>query len=199
MGFAAPLMAIATIGSAAVGGVESYEAGQAQAAALEEQKKQVAAQTRSKQIQDLERVNQTLGNQMVVGAASGYDLSSTSFNAVSMDTMQKYEQDRDADALSASYQQSAIDQQIENAHSAGTMGLVSGVLQAGSAAVNLYGNKLFGGGSGKGNARQQIGGMLKQNEMAQAGIGGMGNSINIGLNYNPYGGMRPLFDGGFHA
>ena len=109
MGFAAPLMAIATIGSAAVGGVESYEAGQAQAAALEEQKKQVAAQTRSKQIQNLERVNQTLGNQMVVGAASGYDLSSTSFNAVSMDTMQKYEQDRDADALSASYQQSAID------------------------------------------------------------------------------------------
>ena len=79
------------------------------------------------------------------------------------------------------------------------MGLVSGALQAGSAAVNLYGNKLFGGGSGMGSAKQEVGGMLKQNEMAQAGIGGMGNSMNIGLSYNPYGGMRPLFDGGFNA
>jgi hypothetical protein len=143
-----PIMAAMSVGSAAIGGVESYEAGQAQAASLEEEKKQVASQTRSKQIQNLERVNQTLGNQMVIGSASGYDLSSTSFNAVSADTMNKYEQDQNADLLSASYQNDAINQQIDNAKSSGDMGLASGFLSAGGAMANLYGNNLFAGASG---------------------------------------------------
>jgi hypothetical protein len=181
--FALPIMAIASIGSAAVGGIEAYQSSEAQEAALEEQKKQVAAQTRSKQIQNLERVNQTLGNQLVIGSASGYDLSSTSFNAVSEDTLNKYAQDKDADALSASYQQSAIDQQIENAQSAGTMGLAGGFLQAGSAAIDLYGNKLF---PSHADAKTAIGKQLAGNQMAEAGVGGVGTAMDVGLNYNAY-------------
>tara|TARA_R110000796_G_scaffold132028_5_gene247520 strand:- start:2745 stop:3338 length:594 start_codon:yes stop_codon:yes gene_type:complete len=191
MGISAGVMlgisAAASIGSAVVGGVEGSMAAASRTQALQQQMKEVESQTRAKQISHLRNVNETMGRQMVIGAANGYDLSSGSFNAVTKDTMDKYEEDENADLLSENYQKEAIDQQISNAKSAGTMSVVQGVIGAAGSAANLFGNKLFSSASSP-NASQSMGQVLQSNEMAE--VPGSQSTLNNAMSQFR---QRPLF------
>lgn len=133
------------IGGAIFGGVERSEESSAQTAALQQQLKELEISTKQKQIQNMQRLNNVMGNQMVIGASSGYELSSTSFNALSKEDLDNYAEDKNADALSMSFQKQAIDQQINNAQSAGEMGMLSSGISALGTGMNLWGNKLFEG------------------------------------------------------
>lgn len=170
MGISAAIMGI-TAGISAASeiykGVEGEKSATATQQALQSELKQTESQTRAKQIQNLERVNSTMGSQMVVGAANGYDLSSTSFNAVTADTMDKYEQDRNANALSQVYKSEAIDQQISNSKAQGQAALFGGITGAVGEGINLFGNEL--------------GGAMQESEPSS------GSPIpQIGINYQQY-------------
>ena len=160
-------------------GIEGQRSAEATETALRERTKQVESQTRAKQINDMERTNQTLGSQMVIGAANGYDLSSTSFNAVSADTLDKYEQDRNADLLSENYQKQAIDAQIQNAQSQGTAALWGGILKTAGTAANMYGNELFSSSS-SGAASALGNSSAVTSDFQQASL------PRIGLDYDSY-------------
>ena len=178
------ITAIASAGSAIAGGIEGSMASAARTQALQQQMVEVESQARAKQLAHLRQVNQTLGRQALIGASNGYDLSSTSFAAVSLDTMNKHEEDRNADLLSENYQKQAIDQQIENSKSSGTMSLVNGALGAAKSVTNLFGNKLFESAQGS-NASTAISHQLQKNEMAELPGGNQMNNAMSSYRQSP--------------
>lgn len=180
-----PMGAVAVAGSV-VSGISGMFGANAKASALEERKSQIAAQSKAQQLKQYKQLNNTLSTQMLVGSSDNYDLSSTSFNAVSEDTINNFAQDRNATLLSESYQQSALNQQIDNAESQGTMSMLSGLTKAAGTAAQLYGGSSNpssdSGGSFKG--RDETEKMLKNHEMESAGLSNYGISLNYESQFN---------------
>jgi len=136
--------------------IAQYEAAQTRESALTEELQQQQSAAKQQQINRLKQVNNTLGQQELIGATQGYDLSSTSFNTVSMQTINDYAEDNDADMLSENFKEQAINQQIQNAGAQGTQAIIGGIFSGIQQGVDLYGDKLFGSKSSSGaGARMQ--------------------------------------------
>lgn len=141
----------AAVGSGAgsiFSGFLGNEGEKARQQALEQQKHEIEMQTISQQTQLMEKTNKTMAAQLTQAASSGYDLSSTSFNAVSKDTLDMYEQDRNGLELSKYYKEQSLDAGIAASKAAGTADIVGGITSAAKEGIDLYGGSLFGGSSG---------------------------------------------------
>ena len=105
-----------------------------QALDLREQQEEIAAVSRENQrAQEIQRV---ISTQTANQAASGVSLSSPSFNAIQMNSINEFAQDEKLDALNFQFQKAAIDQQKSNVDTSFMGNLAGNLIDAASFYTN---------------------------------------------------------------
>lgn len=143
------------LGSGVLAASESLEAAHAREAALNQRLKQIQAQTRQNQINNMDRVNHMMATQTAIAAANGGALSGpSSLNTIQMDTLNEFAKDENAEALNLSFQTQAIDQAKQNAQAAGWIGAGQGIFKA---AIGAVGAIPVGGAAAAAQAGSAVG------------------------------------------
>lgn len=127
---------IASVAATMGEGIEGAQAAQARQNALDIRLRQEQDAMRQQQINQTRKVNNVLATQNVMAATRGESLSSPSFSAVQMDTLNQFAQDQNADALNLNFQKEAIDQQKANAQAQGNLSFLS----SGLSIAKMFGN-----------------------------------------------------------
>jgi len=99
---------------------EDSEAADAQQNALQQQLKQERLRTQQQTINSLRATTNTLSKQDAAASVSGESLSSSSFSAIQLNTLKKFGEDQNAEALNLNFEEQANEQEQANAAAQGT-------------------------------------------------------------------------------
>lgn len=164
----------AEIGSTLFSGASKFEGSKQRQAALQQRLQQEEDVARQNQINQMRSTNKIMASQMAAAAANGGSLQGpNSLNTIQMDTLNKFSEDENADALSLSFQKQAIYQQQENEGKGGLLSAGSSLLQAIGQAASMY--HPSGGGAVASGSSQAV----SAAQSAVENAGGTGSSSII--------------------
>lgn len=132
-----------SIGSGILGATEAAQEEKARVAALKLRMTEIEDSTRQQKIGQLTNINKTLAAQETQSAATGNGMEGTSsVNILSLDDINNFAQDINADNLSEVFQKEGVESEIQAAYRQGTSQEISsvegGFEQAFSTGANMY-------------------------------------------------------------